>query len=168
MLFLAAPCQYRAWQYFAAVLRDPLFEGTTNETTAGLAHVGINGMKFHGGDLYFTNTAKGLYGMIPIDRATGQPTGKPCLLADYGTYVDDFSFGAFGNQFISQDTRGVLLRPIGTTAAKNGTMLLSVVAGADSNAFGRIALDRFTLYSTFAGPNSGVSSIDVGKEGSCG
>jgi len=150
------------------VLRDPLFEGITNEATAGLTHVGINGMRFYGGDIYFTNTAKGLYGMIPIDRATWQLTGKPCLLADYGTYVAGFSFDAFGDQFISHNTRGVLIRPIGTTAAKNGTMLLSVLAGADSNAFGRTALDRCTLYSTIAGPNSGVASIDVGKEGVCG
>lgn len=52
-------------------------------------------MKFYGGDIYFSNTVKGLYGMIPIDRATGQPTGKPCLLADYGTYVAEFSIDAF-------------------------------------------------------------------------
>ncbi len=53
--------------------------------------MGINGMKFYCGDIYFSNTVKGLYGMISIDRATGQPTGKPCLLANYGTYVAEFS-----------------------------------------------------------------------------
>lgn len=151
-----------------AVLQHELLEGTSHEVTAGLAHVGINGLKLHNGVLYFTNTAKGLYGGVSINIATGKPTGLPSILSDYGTYVDEFSFDSSGNQFISADEKGILLRSANTSAAMNQTRLLSLLPGADSNAFGRTALDKCILYSTFAGVPSGVASIDVGKEGFCG
>jgi hypothetical protein len=151
-----------------AVLQDELLDGTTDEVAAALAHIGTNGLKYYNGDLYFTNTAKGLYGRVPVNSTTGKPTGRPSILADYGTYVDDLSFDSFGNQFISEDLKGVLLRPANTTAANNQTRLLTILPGADSNAFGRTTLDKCTLYSTFAGAPSGVASIDVGKQGFCG
>ena len=163
-LYLIDPQKHTA----NAVLQDELLNGTSQEAAAGLAHIGINGLKFHEGDLYFTNTAKGLYGKVPINSTTGKPTGRPSILSDYGTYVDDFSFDSSGNQFISEDENGVLLRPVNTTAAENRTRLLTLLPGADSNAFGRTALDKCTLYSTFAGATSGVASINVGKEGFCG
>lgn len=152
-----------------AVLQDALLSGTSQEVAAGLAHVGINGIKFHNGQLYFTNTAKGLFGSVPVDEATGKPTGRPSILSNYnGTYVDDFSFDSSGNQFISDDENGVVLRVPGTNQGRHLTRLLTILPGADSNAFGRTALDKCTLYSTFAGTPSGLASIDVGKEGFCG
>ena len=45
-----------------AVLQEELLMGTSEAVAAGLAHIGVNGLKFHNGTLYFTNTAKGLYG----------------------------------------------------------------------------------------------------------
>ena len=150
-----------------AVLQDELLSGTSTEATAGLAHVGVNGLKLHKGGLYFTNTAKGLFGRVPIDVATSKPAGKPVVLANYGNYVDDFSFDSSGNLFISEDSNGVLLRPVDTTAATNATRLLSLLPGADSNAFGKTALDRCILYSTFAGAVSGVASINVRMAGLC-
>ena len=81
--------------------------------------------------------------------------------------MDDFNFDSAGNQFISEDENGVLLRPAITTAVQNHTRLFSILPGADSNAFGRTAFDHCILYATFAGTPSGVPSIDVGKEGFC-
>ena len=151
-----------------AVLQDELLIGTSEVVAAGLANIGVNGLKFHNGALYFTNTAQGLYGWVPIDKETGRPTAKPSILSNYsGIYVDDFSFDSAGNQFISEDDNGILLRPAITTAAQNHTRLLSRLPGADSNAFGRTAVDHCLLYATFAGAPSGVASIDVGKRGFC-
>ncbi len=90
-----------------AVLQDELLDGTSHEVAAGLAHVGINGLKLHDGDLYFTNTAKGIYARVPVNSATGKPTGRPSILSDYGTFVDDLSFDSSGNQFISEDESGI-------------------------------------------------------------
>lgn len=150
-----------------AVLQDELLDSTSHEAAAGLAHIGVNGLKLYHGDLFFTNTAKGLYGRVPIDTTTGKPTGRPSILSSYGTFVDDLSFDSVGNQFISEDENGVLLRTVQTTTAKNQTRLLAVLPGADSNAFGRTTLDKCILYSTFAGTPSGVASIDLGEEGFC-
>ena len=150
-----------------AVCHDELLEGTSNSISAGLGHVGVNGLQFRNGVLFFTNTAKGLYGQIPIDSATGGITGEVSIIADYGTYVDDLSFDSLGNQFIAEDENGILLRPADATVANNRTRLLALLPGADSSAFGRTAYDRCTLYATYAGSISGVASIDVGREGYC-
>ena len=151
-----------------AVLQDVLLQGTTTARAAGLAHIGINGAKVHNGDLYFTNTAKGTYGQVPLNIATGKPTGSPSILANYSTLTDDMSFDRDGNAFISEALFGVVLRPANTPPSNNHTRLLTELFGANSNAFGRTALDICTLYSTFDGPTSGVARIDVGKEGFCG
>ncbi len=151
----------------SVVLSDPLLIGTTQAAAAGLGHVGINGMKLHDGDLYFTNTAKGLYGRIPIDITTGQPIGKPSIIANYGTDVDDLSFDSAGDQFISEDEKGVLLRPVTDSATENRTRLIAVLPGSDANAFGRTERDKRILYQTFQGAPSGVAAIYVGQQGFC-
>ncbi len=55
-----------------------------------------------------------------------------CRLWDLRRWIQHRCFQI---QFISHNTRGVLLWPIGTTAAKNGTMLLSVLAGGGLERF---------------------------------
>ncbi|KAL8745310.1 MAG: hypothetical protein Q9190_002544 [Brigantiaea leucoxantha] len=148
-----------------AVLQDELLKGTSDERAAALAHVGINGVKISGDTVYFTNTAKGTHGKVPIDRTTALPKGKPSVIADYTTYTDDLSFDRVGNQFISEPLFGVLLRP-----AKNGdreTRLLTSLFGANANAFGRCTEDRCILYSTFNGNPSGLARVDTRKFGFC-
>ena len=151
-----------------AVLTDPLLGPTSTARNASLAHIGINGIKFHEGNLYWTNTAKFLYCKVPLCHSTGTPIGNSSVLANYGTLTDDFNFDRDGNQFISLPLVGVLLRPIGTTAAHNESRLLADLNGANSNAFGRTSLDRCVLYSTFDGTPSGLAKIDAGKQGFCG
>ena len=55
----------------SAVLSDIALIGTAQAAAAGLAHIGVNGLKFHNGELYFTNTAKGIYGRMSINTTTG-------------------------------------------------------------------------------------------------
>ncbi|KAL9124768.1 MAG: hypothetical protein Q9217_005938, partial [Psora testacea] len=73
-----------------AVLQDPLLKGTSRDAA----------IKFRDGFLYFTNTAKGLYGKVSIDGTTGRPKGNPSI-------IDHLSFDRFGNQFISEPLRGL-------------------------------------------------------------
>ncbi|CAD6591507.1 MAG: hypothetical protein ASARMPRED_005467 [Alectoria sarmentosa] len=150
-----------------AVLQDALLNGTATDPAASLAHVGINGIKFSDSDLYFTNTAKGTYGKVPLDTDTGEPAGSPSILANYGTFTDDFSFDGHGNQFISEPLNGILLRPANTTSTNNQSRLVTRLSGANSNAFGRTALDLCILYATFNGAPSGIARVDAGKEGFC-
>lgn len=149
------------------VLQDQLLKGTSDESSAGLAHIGINGLKIYGDDLYFTNTAKGFYGKVALDLVTGKPVGHPRILANYSTLVDDLSFDTEGNQFISEPLNGVLFRPANTSVSNNQTRLVTDLPGANSNAGGRTALDKCILYSTFDGTPSGVARIDLARAGLC-
>ena len=151
----------------SAVLQDAILQGTSNARAAALEHIGINGLKVYSSSLYFTNTAKGTFGKVPLDSTTGSPVGIPSVLANYSTLTDDLTFDLAGNAFISEPLNGVLLRPANTTSTNNQTRLLAELPGANSNAFGRTAFDNCILYSTFDGPSSGVARIDVGSQGFC-
>ena len=150
------------------VLQNELLEPTTNARAAGLAHIGINGLKVYKGHLYFTNTAKGTYAEVPLSLVTGKPEGSPSVIANYSTLTDDLSFDNGGNVFISEELVGVVLRPANTTALNNHTRVFSPLVGANANSFGRTAMDVCTLYSIFDGPVPGVARIDAGKESFCG
>ncbi|KAL8653590.1 MAG: hypothetical protein Q9210_002008 [Variospora velana] len=150
-----------------AVLQDALLNGTETGRASGLAHVGVNGIKFYGSDLYFTNTAKGLYGKVRLDTSTGLPTRGPALIENYGSYLDDLSFDQMGNQYISRPLTGILFRTAGNATAKPQTTMFALLSGANSNAFGRGAFDKCILYSTFVGSPSGVARIHAGKHGLC-
>ena len=150
-----------------AVFQDQSLRGTSDDRAAGLAHLGINGLKIYKDDLYFTNTAKGTYGKIALDYATGKPKGIPQILANYSTLLDDLSFDTEGNQFISEPLYGILFRPVNTSMSVNRTTLLVALPGANSNARGRTAFDECILYSTFDGIPSGIARIDLRGTGLC-
>ncbi|KAL8918188.1 MAG: hypothetical protein Q9172_005530 [Xanthocarpia lactea] len=150
-----------------AVLQDALLNGIDTGRASGLAHVGVNGIKFYQSDLYFTNTAKGVYGKVRLDTSTGLSTGKPALLEDYGTYLDDLSFDHKGNQYILEPLNGILFRKAGDTTARPQTTLFASLYGTNSNAFGRGASDKCILYSTFVGSPSGVARINAGTPRLC-
>lgn len=141
-----------------AVLQDDLLAGTSSERSAGLAHLGINGLKVYSGDVYFTNTAKGTYGKIN-GNCIGNSPCNPTIIANYNTYTDDLSFSAVGDQFISVPLQGILLRPAENPSSD--TRLFATLPGANSNAFGRTSVDRCILYSTFVGPSSGIAMVDT-------
>lgn len=150
-----------------AVLQSELLNGTATSRASGLAHVGINGIKYRDSKLYWTNTAKGLYGIIPLDPSNGMPTGSPSVLEDYGTFLDDLSFDDTGNQYISEPLNGILLRTADSTSTKPQTSLLAKLYGANSNALGVTAADKCVLYSTYNGAPGGVARINVGLDGLC-
>ena len=150
-----------------AVQQSALLAGTSSAREAGLAHIGINGIKVFTHNMYFTNTAQGTYGEVPLDIETSQPVGSPSILANYSTLTDDLSFDAQGNAFISEPLHGILLRPANMTLTNNQTRLLIDLYGANSNACGRTVRDKCILHSTFDGPTSGVARIDLAKAGVC-
>ena len=149
------------------VMADPAYAPLTQLRAAGLAHVGINGMKLHGNDLYFTNTAKGLLGKVTIDLNTGRPVSEVTTLVAYGLPVDDFSFDANGDMFISSDTTGILLRMYDSILNVKTSQYISVLSGADANTFGRTQQDQCVLYQNFQGAPSGVAALDLTSRGFC-
>jgi hypothetical protein len=143
-----------------AVLQSALLNGTTTDPAASLAHIGINGLKYHAGAIYYTNTALFIEAKIPINTSTGVPTGEPTTLTNYGTYTDELSFDHAGNQFVSTPLNGIVYQPAGTTSANDSTLLVSLY-GANSNAFGRSSADSCVLYATFDGVPSGIAKVDT-------
>lgn len=147
-----------------ALLQDATMNGTSRNVTSGLAHIGINGIKFHDGNLYFTNTAKGLYGKLPLNRTTGEPTGAPSVVEEYNTYLDDLSFDTMGDQYISVPLTGIYRRTPDSPSIKSHTSLLVRLYGANSNTRGRTARDKRILYSTFNGAPSGIARISLERD----
>lgn len=78
---------------------------------------GINGLRMSGGELYFTNSAQGLFGRVPIN-AKGAAEGDVQILArleaSAGTY-DDFDVDCGGNSWIATHNDMVLTVTIGGT-----------------------------------------------------
>ncbi|MCJ1247043.1 hypothetical protein MMC30_004254 [Trapelia coarctata] len=147
-----------------AVYQDPILVGTATDRQSGLSHIGTNGLKMHGTDLYFTNTAKNTYGKIPLGCMSGKRNCGAGVIANYGTITDDFSFDNNGNAFISVPFQGIIFRPADSSAQSS---LLTALFGANSNAFGRAGNDSCVLYSTFVGGTSGVARIDTTGQGFC-
>jgi sugar lactone lactonase YvrE len=57
--------------------------------TAAIA-TGINGIRVRPGHLYYTNSAKGTFNVIPINSKTGAKIGKPSIIAEGLLGPDDF------------------------------------------------------------------------------
>lgn len=148
-----------------AVYQDPLLQGTSPDRAAGLAHIGTNGLKVRGTDLYFTNTAKYTFGKVPLGcYMTGKRACGAAVLATYGSITDDLAFDSNGDQFICTPFQGIMFRP---ADGGSGGGLLTQLFGANSVAFGRTAVDRCVLYATFVGPVSGVARVDTSAQGYC-
>ena len=147
-----------------AIYQDAMLMGTTTDRESGLSHIGINGLKVQGTDMYFTNTAKNTYGKVPVGCMTARPNCGAGVIANYGTITDDFSFDNNGNQFISLPFQGIMFRPADSTQSSG---LLTTLPGANSNTFGRTANDTCVLYSTFVGGTSGLARIDTSGPGFC-
>ena len=130
---------------YSKVLQDPAF------APAGAIPLGINGIHSHGADVYFTNSAKGTFGKLPVSSA-GIPTGSPTIIAttlspNY-TY-DDFAIDASGNAFVTNHPNQL------TRITPSGSQSL-IESGASfdqpsSAAFGRAPNGLCTLYVVTAG-----------------
>ena len=75
-------------------ITDPLLAPTKELST------GVNGIKIHGGTLYFTNSAQNLLGQIQIDPETGVPQGPGSIIAHVlppSKGYDDFALNSGGD-----------------------------------------------------------------------
>lgn len=80
------------------VIKDPLF----SITPASPVELGLNGLSYRGGELFFTNTNQGLLGKILI-QPDGTPKAKAEVLSRGVALVDDFAVGGKGGYFVTQD-----------------------------------------------------------------
>nr|GAT52169.1 predicted protein [Mycena chlorophos] len=132
--------------------------------------LGINGLKVHGSSLFFTNSAAGTFGFIPIPTSrTGaistilSPTsivtlGKLEDGAASSTHVyDDFAIDASGRAWVATHPGSItLFTPRGNTYTETDAIVgdrsdSNVFKVPTSAAFGRTTKDSSTLYVTTDG-----------------
>ncbi|KAG9232599.1 hypothetical protein BJ875DRAFT_73527 [Amylocarpus encephaloides] len=145
---------------------DPLFAPISQNQGQNL---GINGLLAKGSYLYFTNSAQGLYGRVPIS-SSGAKNGPVQILSNptMGIVFDDFPIDGSGNAWIaSHPSQVVKVRNGGAQKVlTNATALLNPTSAR----FGRGSARQLrTLYITNGGEftadfdliNSGVVSFDT-------
>jgi hypothetical protein len=153
---------------YEIVFQDSLFLPVG---TAPGTNLGINGIRTKDGFLYFTNSAQGIFGRVPINRFGGK-TGPVEVISSIevpGGHYDSFAFGREGSTWIATHPNDVVeVKADGSQVdIKNETMLLNPTSAQ----FGRGSVaERRTLYVTnggeFAGNdliNEGVVAVDVGR-----
>ena len=140
--------------------------------------VGINGLKLHGGKLYWTDTDLEILISIPI-YSNGSAAGREIPVTD-GVGADDFVFDHKGNTFIAQDPFDtlLLLKADGSKLILTNSTGPNSIMGPTAVQFGRRVADSANLYVTSNGGYTNyetqvftvggrVSRVDVGAAGLC-
>ncbi|ROW03134.1 hypothetical protein VMCG_05794 [Cytospora schulzeri] len=121
-------------------------------------YLGSNGLKVHGGYLYWSNTAAGFLARVKIG-SNGLPVGESSVAVTNVAKADDFQFGSDGRVFVAQnqmDTLSVAC-PLASgnvsvaASAIAGSDVSTVLAGVTSPKFGRTARDSNRLYLSTSG-----------------
>lgn len=112
--------------------------------------IGVNGIKYRDGYLYWTNTNKELFCRIKIDEHF-QAAGEPEVIIE-GTFLDDFAFGKNGNAWATtMKFNTVVVKADGAVTTAAGKPNEFTVAGCTACQFGRGESDRDVLYVTTCG-----------------
>jgi hypothetical protein len=120
------------------------------------AGIGVNGVRYRTGFLYYTNMLKGSFSKIPIDAVTGYPTGPAITIAQSTSLlgIDDFALGSSNDEaFICNNVQNQLLK---VDAARNvevlaGSFGSATIPAPTSAQFGRTERDKRTLYVVTSG-----------------
>ncbi|KAH8586850.1 hypothetical protein B0O99DRAFT_602172 [Bisporella sp. PMI_857] len=146
---------------YSVVFSDPLFLPTAT------ANLGINGIRTKAGWLYFTNSAQGIFGRVPIN-SQGEKTGAVEVLSNVpaGIIYDDFALNAGEGWIASHPNEVVQVKTDGSQSVVTNTTLLLNPTSAQ---FGRGSVkESKTLYVTnggwFAGNdlvNGSVVAVDL-------
>lgn len=137
---------------------------------------GANGIKVHGGELYFTNTQQETIVKVALDPDTGAITGNYTIMAQGGITPDDFAVDTNGNLYVTSFTVGQNGLAFVPYEGGNATYIAGM-AGPTGAAFGRTVKDRDVLYVSTSGGDynyltgepvtvaGSILSIQVGRSG---
>ena len=124
--------------------------------------LGVNGIHYKNSVLYYTNSAQGTFGKVPI-TSSGTASGPFSVIANAptGSFYDDFALDMFGNALITAHSNSIVkVVPIGGAqiTIANSTSIIQPTAAV----FGNNAISACTLYVVTAGQVSG-STIASGQ-----
>jgi hypothetical protein len=142
----------------------------TMEAPPSLPGYGINGIRIHGGYLYYVNIGKGLFCRVPVHPITGTAVGPVAVISNAVGGPDDFALSKSGKKaYIANIFQHSLLK------VTDGGKVEEIVRGSDgtlvgptSAQLGRTSRDRDVLYvvdsgSVFNPQTSGFDSVEGGK-----
>ena len=123
----------------------------TASTTAG----GVNGVKARGGEVYFTNTGKGLFARMPI-HPDGTPAGNASIVTrpiNATENFDDFALSPNGSAFLVTGSGNSVeeVTRDGRARIIAGSLNSTLIAQPTAAAFGRGPTDKNVLYVVTAG-----------------
>lgn len=143
--------------YYTLAVDDPLMKWSVAGDPPP-TYLGSNGIKVHGGYLYWSNTAAGFLARVRIG-SDGRPVGSSSVAVTNVAKADDFQFGSDGRVFVAQnqmDTLSVALPVVigdesVAASAIAGSNVTTVLAGVTSPKFGRTERDKNRLYLSTSG-----------------
>ena len=125
------------------------FDQLLNRTAA--SSVGVNGLKSFGNNLYFTNSAQGVLGQLPVEINTGKTIGPASVIYNASTLLDDFIFDRLGNTLLTLSEMGVseLSAPVEQSGPRKPIQSVTSMSGPTACRFGATLQDAGVLYVTF-------------------
>ena len=138
--------------------------------------LGVNGIHYVNGYLYYTSTDQQLLVRLPISSA-GTATGQPITVASSFGYLDDFDLDNVNNAYVAVNSTAIsLVQPNGHVLLLSGGSGAPALPGVTGGRFGRTALDATTLYIGTTGGSfaylsqnfthpGGILKIEVGAAG---
>lgn len=115
-----------------------------NSTFTRSTGFGANGIHYHAGYLYFTNSQQETLVKVKVD-SKGEAAGNYSVLARGGFVPDDFAVNAAGDSYVTSfdvGSNGIVFVP----REDGNSTYVAWMAGPTSCTFGRTAKDRDVLY----------------------
>lgn len=115
--------------------------------------MGIDGVRYFNGTLYFTNVSKNTFHKVSVD-ASGKKTGNIATIWS-NTFSDDLWVGPDGSAYVATGSANKLQK----VTADGKVSTLASISGATSCTLGQTDADKNTLY---IATNSGtIASLKV-------
>lgn len=102
--------------------------------------MGLDGVRYSNGTLYFTNVSKNTFHKVSVD-ATGKMTGSIATIWS-NTFSDDLWVGPDGTAYVATGSANKIQK----VTADGKVSTLAAVSGATSVTLGKTEADKNTLY----------------------
>ena len=112
-----------------------------------IPQLGVNGLHYTSGDLYYTSTDQQLFVSLSISPSTGAASGNPSVIASGFGMPDDFALDNVHNAYVAVNATALsFIQPDGLVTVLAGGPNNNTLPGITSAKFGRTLFDNEVLY----------------------
>ena len=112
-----------------------------------IPQLGVNGLHYTSGDLYYTSTDQQLLVSLPISPSTGAASGNPTVIASKFGMPDDFALDNVDNAYVAVNSTALcFIQTNGKVTVLAGGPNTATLPGITSAKFGRTSSDNEVLY----------------------